>query len=62
MAFCGTKKFRCDNDMSMFLHDMSVKLEKTESEVIRIIIFNISGNKTLLRSVFIQAYHAIRLL
>ena len=34
------KKFRCDNDMSMFLHDMSVKLEKTESEVIRIIIFN----------------------
>ena len=37
MAFCGTKKFRCDNDMSMFLHDMSLKLEKSESEVI---IFN----------------------
>ena len=33
MAFCGTKKFRCDNDMSL-------KLEKSESEVIRIIIFN----------------------
>lgn len=40
MVFCGTKKFRCDNDMSMFLHDMSLKLEKSESEVIRIIIFN----------------------
>ena len=40
MAFCGTKKFRCDNYMSMFLHDMSLKLGKSESEVIRIIIFN----------------------
>ena len=40
MAFSGTKKFRSDNDMSMFLHDMSLKLEKSESEVIRIIIFN----------------------
>ena len=40
MAFCGTKKFRCDSDMSMFLHDMAIKLGKSESEVIRIILFN----------------------
>ena len=39
MAFCGTKKFRCDNDMSMFLHDMSVKLEKSESEIIRTVSY-----------------------
>ena len=40
MAFCGTKKFRCDNDMSLFISNMADKLEKSESEVIRIIIFN----------------------
>lgn len=40
MAFCGTKKFRCDSDMSLFLHDMAIKLGKSESEVIRIILFN----------------------
>lgn len=40
MAFCGTKKFRCDYDMSLFISNMADKLEKSESEVIRIIIFN----------------------
>lgn len=40
MAFCGTKKFRCDSDMSLFISNMADKLEKSESEVIRIIIFN----------------------
>ena len=40
MVFCGTKKFRCDKDMSLFISDMSKKLGKSESEVIRIIIFN----------------------
>ena len=49
-------------ERSVNSYDSQTKLEKSESEVIRIIIFNISGNKTLLRSVFIQAYHAIRLL
>lgn len=40
MQYCNTKLFRCDNDMSLFLRDMSVKLGKSESEVVRIIIFN----------------------
>lgn len=40
MLKCNTKLFRCDDDMSIFLHDMSIKLGKSESEVIRIIIFN----------------------
>ena len=40
MVFCGTKKFRCDSDMSTFIRDMSIKLGKSESEIIRIIIFN----------------------
>lgn len=40
MHKCNTKLFRCDDDMSIFLHDMSLKLGKSESEVIRIIIFN----------------------
>lgn len=27
MAFCGTKKFRCDSDMSLFISNMADKLE-----------------------------------
>lgn len=40
MQNCITKVFRCDKDMSLFIRNMASNLDKSESEVIRIIIFN----------------------